>query len=101
MLKSEIETISKNKIEFASEKKEKVMTSEENMVTRASRWRIGVSIDGPFDATADYTKKAFFIRGINLDLFPYRMRDAQGNGLDLLIRGVLMCLNRKKRIWLH
>ena len=87
MQKSEVETISKKKIDFASDTKEKVMTREENIETRASRWRFGASIGGPFDATAEYSVKALSIRGITLDFFPYRMRDAKGNGLDWLLRG--------------
>lgn len=83
ILKSEIETISRKKIEFASDKKDIVLTREENIVTRASRLRFAYSFSNEF---SELDKKRM---SVYMDLFLYRMRDNKGNGFDLFTRASL------------
>lgn len=90
MLKNEIETISKKKLEFASDKKEKVMTREENLTTRAPRIRIGAMFRGPLDSTKNYAEA---LEAVLADIFIYRHRNAQGNGIDVLMRGTYVYQN--------
>lgn len=92
ILKSEINTISKTKIEFASDAKEKGMTREEEIIARASRLRFGAGWPlVPVEImNKDWGSMFFF----NLDAVVYRMRNAKSNGLDFFVRGSSRTITR-------
>jgi len=61
-----------------------------NIVYRASRVRIGLTMPGPIDPITDYVTPQFGpFNGALVDLFLYRMRNQDGNGLDFFIRGLI------------
>jgi len=84
--KDDVDGISKRKVTIPVAREE---TREEKLVTRAPRIRFGLTMAGPIDPVTDYVKNNIGpYNGALLDLFLYRMRDANGNGFDLFARCV-------------
>jgi TolB-like protein len=60
-----------------------------NIVYRASRIRLGITMSGPIQPITDWTKNMFGpFHGALADLFLYRMRNQDGDGLDFFTRCV-------------
>lgn len=84
--KDDVDGISKRKVVIPVAREE---TREEKLTTRAPRIRIGLTTSGPLEATSDYAETEFgAFDGALIDLFLYRMRNENGNGIDFFVRGV-------------
>lgn len=83
VLKSDINTVAKKKIE-------KVMTRRESMISRSSRWRLGLGISPVNDDLSDYytndTMLPPFMQSAVIDIFPYRWRYNDTDGVDAMFR---------------
>ena len=81
--KNEINTVSKKKIE-------KVMTRSVEMMSRSSRWRIGLGMSPVNSDLNDYYEKFSFlpssVQSAAIDVFPYRWRYNESDGIDLMFR---------------
>lgn len=74
LLKNEVETISKKKIEFSSDNRSR--SRREEIVSRASLIRLAAGISDQYPELDDGGAN------FNMDIFLYRMRNNDGNGFD-------------------
>lgn len=92
--KEDVDSISRRKVEPKTVYIEKKETRQEAITNRAARFRLGLIVDGPFSATSDYAKGHLDpLQGVFFDIVPYRHRNTNGNGIDVLLRGTCNAYN--------